>query len=230
MTLDEASLFAPQIRGQTFSKELYKELLESFHCIATMGRKYGLTPLLFTQKIGEIAKTVLAPGNFIILKQTVHSDLKRCLDYVEKTGIFNYMSEKQIMSYIASLSPGEGIVRLSTGEQKICSFYQRDSVHISHTPTTQAALNRYGNLSFDPGMSFGADVDEDDEESLPSVPTVSAVSAAPGIGKRTGAVERIKSLLEQDPNLRPCELARMVGCDSSLPSKVKRQWQEERGL
>lgn len=161
IALDEASLFVPQVRGVTFSKELYKALLEAFHCIATMGRKRGLTPLLFTQKTGEIAKTVLAPGNFIILKQTVHTDLKRCLDYVEKTGVFHYMTEKQIMAYIASLTPGTAIVKLSTGEQKIVEFYERESQHISHTPTTQAALNRYGNLTFKP-VSFGAYLAEDD--------------------------------------------------------------------
>ena len=162
IAMDEASLFLPQRRGLSFSPDVYRELFESFHRIATMGRKRGLTPLLFTQKVGEVAKAVLAPGNFFTLKQTVHSDLKRCLDYVEKSGVFGYMTEKQIMSYIASLTPGQAIVRLSTGEQKIVQFYERESIHVSHTPTTQAALNRYSSLSFNPDMCFGADVEEDE--------------------------------------------------------------------
>lgn len=161
VALDEASLFVPQVRGVSFSRELYKELLEAFHRLATMGRKRGLTPILFTQKVGEIAKTVLAPGNFVILKQTTHNDLRRCLDYVEKSGVFHYLTDKQLMAYIASLTPGQAIVKLSTGEQKIVQFYERESIHLSHTPTTQAALNKYSNLSFNPSMNFGADIDLD---------------------------------------------------------------------
>jgi hypothetical protein len=186
IVLDESSLFLPQRRGLTFSPDVYKALLEAFHCIATMGRKRGLTPLLFTQKIGEIAKTVLAPGNFIIMRQTVHSDLKRCLDYVEKSGVFNYMTDKQLMSYISSLTPGQAIVKLSTGEQKIVSFYERESIHISHTPTTQAALNRYAGKSFNPNMRFGADM-EGASAPAPKRAPVSITQAGKSQCKKCGA-------------------------------------------
>jgi len=182
-----------------------------------MGRKRGLTPLLFTQKTGEIAKTVLAPGNFIILKQTVHSDLSRCLDYVEKSGVFNYMTEKQIMSYIASLTPGQAIVKLSTGEQKIVQFYERESIHISHTPTTQAALNRYGNLSFDPNMSFGADIEEEEEGS----------PAAVKVDEKVSGVERVRRLLKCDPTMRVRDLSRKARVLESTASRARAKFFED---
>jgi len=220
IALDEASLFVPQVRGSLFSADLYKALLDAFHTLATRGRKFGLTPLLFTQKTGEIAKSALAPGNFIILKQTVHSDLKRCLDYVEKSDVFHYMTEKQIMSYIASLVPGQAIVRLSTGEQKIVEFYERESLHVSHTPTTLAALNRYGNLSFSPDVQFGADIDiGDDEEDLPPAAT----------GEKVTKSEQVRRLLEQDGTLSASKLARMVKCEQSTAAKARAKWLKEQG-
>jgi hypothetical protein len=219
IAVDEASIFAPQVRGSMFSADLYKALLEAFHAIAVRGRKFGLTPLLFTQKIGEIAKTALAPGNFIILKQTVHSDLKRCLDYVEKSGVFHYMTEKQIMGYIASLTPGQAIVKLSNGEQKIVQFYERDSVHLSVTPTTQIALARYGNLPFNPGASFGPDVDDD--EDLPSAATVD-------FDAKLSGVKRVRQLLESNPGMRVCELARMAKVEPSTASRTRAKFFESR--
>jgi hypothetical protein len=138
-------------------------MAEAFHLVATTGRKRGLTPVLFTQKISEINKLVLSPGTYIILRQVVHTDLKRCLDYVERQDIFSYMTERQICHFISSLQPGRAIVKLADGRQVIVQFYERESQHISHTPTTQAALNRYGHLPFQPAC-FGAYLGEEEEQ------------------------------------------------------------------
>jgi hypothetical protein len=159
--LDEAAMFLPQRRGEVFSTDTYKAMHGAFHTIATTGRKRGLTPVLASQKLSEIAKTVLSPGTTIMLKQLVHTDLKRYLDYIERTDILQYLTDRQICQFVSSLQPGRAIVKLATGEQHICQFYPRESVHLSHTPTTQAALNRYGNLSFKPA-SFGAYLAEDE--------------------------------------------------------------------
>ena len=168
--LDEASLFLPQRRGEVFSVEVYKAMAEAFHMVATTGRKRGLCSCLFTQKISEINKLVLSPGTYIMLRQVVHTDLKRYLDYIERQDIFSYMSERQICQFVSSLQPGRAIVKLATGEQHICQFYPRESIHLSHTPTTQAALNRYANLSFKPAH-FGAYLGEDEPVTLKHVDT-----------------------------------------------------------
>ena len=160
--LDEASLFLPQRRGETFSVDTYKGMADAFHNVAITGRKRGLTPVLFTQKISEINKMVLSPGTYIMQKQLVHTDLKRYLDYIERTDIFQYMTDRQICQFVSSLQPGRAIVKLADGQQQICQFYPRESVHLSHTPTTQAALNRYANLSFQPAR-FGAYIGDEEE-------------------------------------------------------------------
>src|SRR6266581_3325344 len=183
--LDEAALFLPQRRGEIFSTEVYKAMADAFHNVATTGRKRGLTPVLFTQKISEVLKICLSPGTYIMLKQVVHTDLKRYLDYIEREDIFSYMTERQICQFVSSLQPGRAIVKLATGEQHICQFYPRESVHTSHTPQVQAALNKYGAVGFDANASFGAYIDDLEEEAPAAVIT----------GEKASKTEQVRRLL-----------------------------------
>ena len=59
VAVDESQMWMPQRRGDLFSPEAYRALAEAFHTLATRGRKRGLVPMLFCQKISEVAKTVL---------------------------------------------------------------------------------------------------------------------------------------------------------------------------
>jgi hypothetical protein len=215
IALDEAALFLPQRRGELFSVEVYKGMADAFHNVATTGRKRGLTPVLFTQKISEINKPVLSPGTYIMGRQTVHTDLKRYLDYIEREDIFSYMSERQICQFVSSLQPGRAIVKLANGEQRICQFYERESVHTSHTPQVQAALNRYSALSFKP-TSFGAYIDEEDEDESPMI-----------VAKLT-KTEHVYRLLEQNATLSAAQLARAIGCEQSTAAKARKKWLEGR--
>jgi hypothetical protein len=165
VALDEAQMWLPQRRGDLFSPETYKALNEAFHTLATRGRKRGLVPMLFCQKISEVNKNVLSPGSYFLLRQSVTVDQKRYLEILEKSDMFAFMSEKQIMQYIGSLPQGKAIVKLPT-EQKIIQLYERASHHISHTPTVSSAMSRYSTLSFNPNMRFGADIE--------SAPVISA--------------------------------------------------------
>ena len=44
IAMDEAALFLPQRRGETFSMEIYRDMADAFHQVATMGRKTYLYP------------------------------------------------------------------------------------------------------------------------------------------------------------------------------------------
>ena len=212
IALDEAALFLPQRRGEVFSTDVYKAMADSFHNIATTGRKRGLTPVLFTQKISEINKLVLSPGTYVMLKQVVHTDLKRYLDYIEREDIFSYMTERQICQFVSSLQPGRAIVKLANSEQKIVQFYERESIHTSHTPQVQAALNRYSTLAFKP-TSFGVYIG-DDEDDLPPAAVITS-------DEKLSGVERVRQLLQQNGNLRVCELARMAKVEPSTASRAR---------
>lgn len=220
--LDETALWLPQRRGEVFSVEIYKQLADAFHLIATTGRKRGLVPVMFTQKISEVNKSVLSPGTYILGRQTVHVDQKRYLDYLERRegDALCYMSDRQVGQYIASLPPGRAIVRLSTGEQRTVQFFERTSLHLSHSPTTQSCLNLYSNLPL-PGQNFGADIEDLEEE-----PLISIEPAKISTAKKTTTTgrERVYALLEQEPNIRTCELARKANCDPALAARAKRQF------
>jgi hypothetical protein len=160
VALDEAQMWLPQRRGDLFAPETYKALSEAFHTLATRGRKRGLVPMLFCQKISEIAKTVLSPGNFFLLRQSVTVDQKRYLEIMDKSDAFAFMGEKAVMQYIGSLPNGKAIVKLANGEQRVVQLDGRISQHISHTPKVSSAMSRYSALSFNPNMRFGADMEE----------------------------------------------------------------------
>jgi hypothetical protein len=216
--LDEAALFLPQRRGEAFKEDTCKTMINAFHNVATTGRKRGLTPVLFTQKISEINKLVLSPGTYIMGKQTVHTDLKRYLDYIEREDIFSYMTERQICQFVSSLTPGRAIVKLATGEQHICQFYPRESVHLSHTPQVQAALNRYSSQRFDANASFGAYIDEEEDE----------IPAAVITGEKLTKTQRVYQLLDQDSSLSAAQLAHRIGCEQSTAAKARKRWKESR--
>jgi hypothetical protein len=215
IALDEAALFLPQRRSEIFSVEVYKAMADAFHNVATTGRKRGLTPVLFTQKISEVLKICLSPGTYIMGKQVVHTDLKRYLDYLERTDIFSYMTERQICQFISSLQPGRAIVKLANGEQVIAQFYERESVHTSHTPQVQAALNRYANLSFKPA-SFGAYVGEGEYEDLPPAALVPS--------EKLTKSDQVRELLRQDPKLSVSQLVKLTGACQSNVSRIRQKF------
>ncbi len=219
--LDEAALFLPQRRGETFSVETYKAMADAFHIVATMGRKRGLTPVLFTQKLSEVSKTVLSPGTYIMLKQIIHTDLKRYLDYIERTDIFSYMTERQICQFVSSLQLGRAIVKLANGEQHVCQFYQRESVHVSHTPSTQAALNLYSSLRFNPDTEFGVDAGEEEGS---EVYQEDQEEEEPEQEKKATGAERCRQILRKNPNLRVSELALKAKCGTGTASRVKAEF------
>lgn len=208
IALDEAALFLPQRRGEVFREDIYKSMVNSFHNVATTGRKRGLTPVLFTQKISEVNKLVLSPGTYILGKQVVHTDLKRYMDYIEKTDVFSFMTERQIMQFISSLTPGRAVVKLANGEQQICQFYERESVHISHTPQVQAALNRYANVSFKPA-TFGAYIDDEEEQETPAKPAKSAKK--PATSKAPSQADQVRKMLKKNPDLTTPEIMKETG-------------------
>jgi hypothetical protein len=176
------------------------------------------------QKISEVNKSVLSPGTYILGRQTVHVDQKRYLDYLERRegDALCYMSDRQVGQYIASLPPGRAIVRLSTGEQRTVQFFERTSLHLSHSPSTQSCLNLYSNLPL-PSQNFGVDIEDLEEEPLISIEPAKISTATPA-NKTTTGRERVYAVLQQEPTLRTCELARKANCDPALAARAKRQF------
>lgn len=167
--LDEASHWLPQGKGERMSEQSYKNLRDTFNLLSSRGRKYGLTPALFSQRISELSKSVLTPGVFIFMKQTMDVDINRYMAYITPPGD---LKPAQLKSRIARLAPGKAFVRIP-GVQKLVTFYKRKSEHVSHTPKSQAAMNKYAALPFNPDESYGAFVEmpEPEGEQTPDGPS-----------------------------------------------------------
>jgi len=71
---------------------------------------------------------------------------------------------------------------------------------------------------FDANASFGAYIDDDEEEAPAAVIT----------GEKVSKTEQVWHLLEQDNTLSAAKLARMIGCEQSTAAKARKRWKEGR--
>ena len=63
-------------------KETQRELLDAFGILLSTGRKCGLTPFLFTQRIAQIDKSTISLGVQVFLRQVLDIDQRRCMEYI----------------------------------------------------------------------------------------------------------------------------------------------------
>lgn len=211
--LDEAAYWLPQGKTDAFGEVTQRALLDTFHQLAARGRKRGLIPCLFTQRISEINKKVISQaGVRVLMRATQDNDLDRYLSYIQRGDL----SPQQVKSRIQGFKTGQAIVTLPGGAQKNVRFHQRQSEHISHTPKVQAALNKYAGMPFTPRLKFSSyPVSEDD-----STPPVEML---PPQQKQTAA-DRVRAMLNEQPDLRVSELAKLAQCDQSIASKVRKAY------
>jgi hypothetical protein len=132
--LDEAGYWLPQEAVSYLSKETRKALADTFHKLASRGRKQGLTPFLYTQSISEVAKSAIRQaGVKVLMRQTLDVDLNRYCQYLAGA---TTRTKKAIQAYPS----GKAIVILPDGSQHRAQFHQRESEHKGHAPQAQVAL------------------------------------------------------------------------------------------
>lgn len=224
--MDEASYWLPQSWGRSLSEDTYKDLRAAFESVAARGRKRGLVPFLFTQKFSTIAKEVLSPGTYILMRQNVHTEIARYLDYVLPVGEFKYTYDKQKKQVIGDLKPGQAIVRFADGDQRIVQFHHCKSEHKAHTPSTQAALTRYANVQFNKDARYGAYVEDSEMDlseapvtgPLPTLastpdPVLEKASKRPRTLPQNSVVEpRVRAILAVNPGISDGALAKQAHC------------------
>lgn len=225
--LDEAAYWLPQGKTDAFGEVTQRALLDTFHQLAARGRKRGLIPCLFTQRISEINKKVISQaGVRVLMRATQDNDLDRYLSYIQRGDL----SPQQVKSRIQSFKTGQAIITLPGGAQKNVRFNQRQSEHVSHTPKVQAALNKYANMPVPARLKFSACPIEDGavSETLPpqQIPDSRAslkTEALPPQQKQTAA-DRVRAILKEQPDLRVTELAKLAQCDPSIASKTRKAY------
>jgi len=133
--LDEAQYWLPQESISYLSRETQRHLLDAFNILLSTGRKRGLTPFIFTQRIAQIDKSTISLGIQIFMRQVIDNDQKRCMDYIRSDVIGDKKN-------LAHLSEGQGVVCLPGGVQLMIQFDERESTHLSHAPTVDRVLAR----------------------------------------------------------------------------------------
>src|SRR5260221_9896081 len=131
--LDEAQYWLPQESVSYLSRETQRKLIDAFNILLSTGRKRGLTPFIFTQRIAQIDKSTISLGIQIFMRQVIDNDQKRCMDYIRSDVIEDKKN-------LATLSEGQGVVCLPGGVQLLIQFDERRSTHLSHAPTVERVL------------------------------------------------------------------------------------------
>ncbi len=125
--LDEAQYWLPEGKVGYLSTETQQRLTDAFSILLSTGRKRGLSPFLFTQRIAQIQKSAISCGVQIFMRQAIDNDQRRCAEYVS--------SKVMKKDEFAGLGKGQGVVCWPGGVQMIVQFTNRDTEHLSHTPT-----------------------------------------------------------------------------------------------
>ena len=142
--LDEAAYWLPQEAVTYLSKETRKALADAFHKLASRGRKQGLTPLLYTQSISEVAKSAIRQAGIkVLMRQTRDVDLTRYCQYLQG-------ATPRTKRAIAAYPSGRAVVILPDGSQHKVQFHTRQSEHVSQTPQAQASLVKFAAMEAEP--------------------------------------------------------------------------------
>ena len=131
--LDEAQYWLPQESVSYLTRETQRQLIDTFNILLSTGRKRGLTPFIFTQRIAQVDKSTISLGIQIFMRQVIDNDSKRCMDYIRS----DVIEDKK---RLAALSEGQGVVCLPGGVQFLIQFDERESTHLSHAPTVERVL------------------------------------------------------------------------------------------
>lgn len=160
VALDEAQQFLPQNQGDSrIDQELSNQLFLAFEKLNSVGRSFGFTPALFTQRIAQIRKEVIGGSElFFLMRQTLPQDLKGYEDIIGRDEKGKLRLDRRIAQ---SLGQGDGIV-FENGEFFTTHFEKRKSTHQNTTPELEDAIAFYEGRN----TSLQLDV----MESLPSNP------------------------------------------------------------
>jgi hypothetical protein len=128
VVLDEAQQFLPQNSQET-------EILTTFKKLNEIGRHYGLTPAIFTQRAARINKDVIGGTEiYVLMRQTMVQDLEVCEKLIGK----EFVDRRQI----ASFANGDALV-FEGGESFVVHFDLRQSEHKSSQVDPEQAIAHY---------------------------------------------------------------------------------------
>jgi hypothetical protein len=234
--VDEIAHWVPQRRAghEHIDPENLKAVYTCFASLVARGRKRGLVPCFFTQRFSHVHKDVLAPGTFILMRNTVDTDLARYMEYVDVSAFgedSNDLTARQVKGRISRFKEGQAIVKFPSGKQAVIQFYNRESEHCSHAPKTQAALNAYRDVRIDKGKRYGSYLPEDEvvseqiTETAPLQPVALKQPAKKRLKESTMKRKKtqLRKMLAEDPTLTGPKIAETL----HISVQTARNWKKE---
>src|SRR5450755_3055163 len=220
IALDEAQQFLPQSQTET-------EILSTFKKLNEIGRHYGLTPALFTQRAARINKDVIGGTEiYVLMRQTMPQDLKVCEDLIGKENVDRRL--------IASFANGDALV-FEGGEAFQVHFDLRQSEHKSSMPDPEKAISFYQGRqvqktrAFQPRLAQTSEDDEDIEEEEEDRPPVQQPAAPAPVVKQKTDMEKVLEVYRENQLLTYREMGEKVGFGKDKVGELLRE-ARERGL
>jgi hypothetical protein len=220
VALDEAQQFLPQSQTET-------EMLSTFKMLNEIGRHYGLTPALFTQRAARINKDVIGGTEiYVLMRQTMPQDLKVCEDLIGKENVDRRL--------IASFANGDALV-FEGGEAFQVHFDLRQSEHKSSMPDPEKAISFYQGRqvqktrAFQPRLAQTSEDDEDIEDEEEDRPPVQQPAAPAPVVKQKTDMEKVLEVYRENQLLTYREMGEKVGFGKDKVGELLRE-ARERGL
>jgi hypothetical protein len=199
--LDEAQYWLPQQPVSYLSKDIARQLRDSWHVLATRARSLGLVPSYFTQNISELHKSVMRQcGLYVLMRQFLDADLDRYCEFIKSS------RPASVKKAIRSFPAGKAVIVLPDGSQVKAQFHPRESRHPSATPTVRALMAR---LAPQPEEAPAPERNKGGRPRKQPAPVLPP------------AYERIYSALDRDCDLSPMELAARAGCDLDTAKEAR---------
>lgn len=127
--LDEAQRFLPEQLNASIIKDsaIREELLTAYNDVIAIGGKRGLFPVILTQRISQVKKSIMAqPEIMVLFKQSMDIDLDRYEEFVSK--------DVAGSGDIKRFAQGQAVVIAPDGDQFVVNFDMRRSEHKGGSP------------------------------------------------------------------------------------------------
>lgn len=223
--LDEGGFWLPQAQVDYFSKDTRKALYTAFVRLVNRGRKLGLVPFIYTQFISQIHKDVIRRGGVLVLmRQVLDLDLRRYAEYIP-----DFDDERA--DAVRAFSKGKAAVVLPDGSCPIVTFYQCETEHASATPTVQAALAKFADMSINLDALTLRDLDT--AQPAPEQPAQKSKklhkqTSRPARAKTTPTIKaRAFALLRKNPAMNSGDLMAVLGCSRSTAVQYLRTYRRK---
>ncbi|HZU03982.1 MAG TPA: hypothetical protein VFA10_30245 [Ktedonobacteraceae bacterium] len=188
----------PELSALPIEAKSFKLLKKAYVDVANAGRSFGLTMIMATQRLANIAKWSVANLQIqVIMRQDLINDIERCKEYV---------GAEQI-KVLPDLPAGKGFVKGLSKSPMLVQFDEQEARHVSKTPDLSNLKKRYHNKKrLPPGRVLSRRIEgtneyenPHDRDSNPGRPEIKNRPNLSVVPPHTGTPEDVPEMDAQSP-------------------------------